>query len=143
MKIESMIEQTDALDMEPRAKVLMMREQKRMVRKLRRKQKRMVRGGAAGGGGKGGERRRHGRSRRRRRQRKQHDGPSVDCMVTPWSAWSPCSVTCGKGTTSRSRMIKREAENGGRRCPRRLVKTKKCKVDVKCRKYPEGFETLR
>ena len=142
MKIESMIEQTDALDMEPRAKVLMMREQKRMVRKLRRKQKRMVRGGAAGGGGKGGDRRRHGRSRRRRRQRKQHDGPSVDCMVTPWSAWSPCSVTCGKGTTSRSRMIKLEAENGGRRCPRRLVKTKKCKVDVKCRKYPEGFETL-
>lgn len=49
-----------------------------------------------------------------------------DCMVTPWTEWSPCSVSCGVGKSERYRMIKAEARNGGIPCPKRLVKRRKC-----------------
>ncbi|KAF2905119.1 hypothetical protein ILUMI_01056 [Ignelater luminosus] len=55
-------------------------------------------------------------------------GPPIDCMVTEWSDWSPCSTTCGSGFSERFRMIKRPAENGGRACPKRLQKRRKCNV---------------
>ncbi|XP_078335359.1 spondin-1-like isoform X4 [Crassostrea virginica] len=58
-------------------------------------------------------------------------GPAIDCMVSAWSDWGQCSVTCGRGVKTKTRMIKVPAENGGRRCPRRLVKTRKCKLS-KC-----------
>lgn len=51
---------------------------------------------------------------------------AVDCMVSPWLEWSPCSVSCGTGHSERRRMIKRPAENGGRPCPTRLVKRRAC-----------------
>ncbi|GLV35646.1 fat-spondin [Carabus blaptoides fortunei] len=47
-------------------------------------------------------------------------GEIIDCMVTPWTEWSPCSVTCGSGRSERIRMIKLEARNGGIPCPKRL-----------------------
>lgn len=53
-------------------------------------------------------------------------GDPIDCMVTPWLEWSPCSVSCGVGHSERRRMIKRPAENGGRPCPTRLVKKRSC-----------------
>ncbi|KAH9512247.1 hypothetical protein Btru_041267 [Bulinus truncatus] len=59
------------------------------------------------------------------------DGPVVDCMVTPWSEWTPCSVTCGKGFITKTRMIKVQPQNGGRQCPKKLMKKKKCK-ERKC-----------
>ncbi|XP_041350628.1 spondin-1-like [Gigantopelta aegis] len=63
----------------------------------------------------------------------QHrDGPTVDCMVTPWSKWSQCPVTCGKGVIMKTRMIKVHPKNGGRRCPHKLVKKKKCRPGKKC-----------
>lgn len=61
------------------------------------------------------------------------DGPVIDCMVTPWSEWTPCSVTCGKGFITKTRMIKILPQNGGRKCPKKLSKKKKCK-ERKCRK---------
>ncbi|KAK4887775.1 hypothetical protein RN001_004046 [Aquatica leii] len=53
---------------------------------------------------------------------------SVDCMVTEWTDWSPCSSTCGLGYSEKIRMIKRPAENGGKPCPSRLEKKKKCNI---------------
>nr|XP_011430819.2 spondin-1 isoform X9 [Crassostrea gigas] len=58
-------------------------------------------------------------------------GPAIDCMVSAWSDWGQCSVTCGRGVMTKTRTIKVPADNGGQRCPRKLVKTRKCKLS-KC-----------
>jgi hypothetical protein len=55
------------------------------------------------------------------------NNPPVDCMVSEWSNWSACSATCGLGTSEKFRMIKRPAENGGRLCPSKLVKRRRCR----------------
>ncbi|XP_064627286.1 spondin-1-like isoform X3 [Lineus longissimus] len=58
-------------------------------------------------------------------------GDPVDCMVTPWTEWTGCSKTCGRGFISRSRMVKRPPENGGEVCPKKLEAKKRCRVQ-KC-----------
>ncbi|XP_050392643.1 spondin-1 isoform X2 [Patella vulgata] len=68
------------------------------------------------------------RSRRRKKMHKSNSGTQVDCMVTLWTDWGECSVTCGKGVMMKTRMIKQEAANGGRKCPKKLVKKRKCKL---------------
>lgn len=55
-----------------------------------------------------------------------YDGPVVDCRVSSWSKWERCSVTCGEGYKRKTRRIIQNARNGGRACPRRLLKTRKC-----------------
>ncbi|XP_033741348.1 spondin-1-like isoform X2 [Pecten maximus] len=78
------------------------------------------------------------RQRQRQRQREQggqleppNDGPAINCQVTAWTDWSPCSVTCGKGFMMKTRSVEMEAQNGGR-CSRRLSKKKKCRRPNKC-----------
>jgi hypothetical protein len=41
----------------------------------------------------------------------------VDCKMTDWSDWSPCTKTCGRGTMSRQRNMLSPASNGGLTCP--------------------------
>ncbi|XP_048340453.1 thrombospondin type-1 domain-containing protein 7B [Sphaerodactylus townsendi] len=41
-----------------------------------------------------------------------------DCKLSDWSAWTPCSSTCGTGVRTRSRWLKEKPYNGGRPCPK-------------------------
>jgi len=33
------------------------------------------------------------------------DEAAVDCVVSRWSQWSPCSVSCGRGIKTKTRTI--------------------------------------
>jgi len=62
------------------------------------------------------------------------DQPVIDCVVTPWGEWSPCSKSCGNnGRMTRRRMIKLNPQNGGKPCPKKLVQRKKCQNMPPCR----------
>lgn len=41
----------------------------------------------------------------------------MDCVLTEWSEWSPCSVTCGAGSQTADREIVTAGEFGGQACP--------------------------
>ncbi len=49
----------------------------------------------------------------------------VDCAVSSWSVWSPCTKSCGSGTKKRNRTITKQPANGGRSCPS-LSETTSC-----------------
>jgi hypothetical protein len=64
-------------------------------------------------------------------------GPTVhhpeDCEVGAWGPWSACSLSCGKGITTRQRTVK-EAIDGGKACGHLVAKEmkncfKECPVD--------------
>uniref|UniRef100_A0AAY4BDW6 Spondin-1 n=1 Tax=Denticeps clupeoides TaxID=299321 RepID=A0AAY4BDW6_9TELE len=49
---------------------------------------------------------------------------TIPCLLTPWSDWSDCSVTCGKGARTRSRQFKSPLELG--ECAEDLEQVEKC-----------------
>lgn len=55
------------------------------------------------------------------------DEAAVDCLVSRWSPWSSCSVSCGRGIKTKTRTIQVHARNGGKPCPKKMLKKKKCK----------------
>lgn len=61
------------------------------------------------------------------------DGDVVDCKVSKWTGWSSCITrddenTCGKGYKIKVRQILVHPTNGGRACPKRLIKKMKCVI---------------
>ncbi|XP_060733030.1 thrombospondin type-1 domain-containing protein 7B [Tachysurus vachellii] len=56
----------------------------------------------------------------------------LDCRLSVWSAWSPCSVSCGSGLRVRSRWLREKPFNGGRPCPKLDLKNQVSEV-VPCR----------
>uniref|UniRef100_A0A672ZXC2 Spondin-1 n=1 Tax=Sphaeramia orbicularis TaxID=375764 RepID=A0A672ZXC2_9TELE len=47
---------------------------------------------------------------------------TIPCMLSPWSDWSECSVTCGRGLRTRQRMLKSDPAE----CNEELEQTEKC-----------------
>jgi hypothetical protein len=52
----------------------------------------------------------------------------VDCVTSELSGWSSCSVSCGKGTQTRSRRVVTSAVGTGKACPGKLVHTSSCNL---------------
>ena len=51
-------------------------------------------------------------------------------MVSTWTSWSPCSVSCGKGSTVRTRsFLKPELKQ---KCKAQLIEHKACMIVEKC-----------
>ena len=50
----------------------------------------------------------------------------VDCTYSEWEQYGACSVTCGKGTKTRSRVISTTDSHGGKKCVERLEQIIEC-----------------
>lgn len=64
---------------------------------------------------------------------------TIPCLLSPWSEWSDCSVTCGKGMRTRQRMLKSLAELGD--CNEELEQVEKCMLP-ECRKSWSSCRSL-
>ncbi|XP_014237901.1 somatomedin-B and thrombospondin type-1 domain-containing protein-like [Trichogramma pretiosum] len=61
----------------------------------------------------------------------------LDCVVSAWGPWSDCDSECGPGAQTRTRLVERGPENGGKHCPQ-LAQRRGCQ-GVKChRRNPKS-----
>jgi hypothetical protein len=51
----------------------------------------------------------------------------INCQVSAWSTWSTCSKSCGTGWQQKSREILINPSIGGKNCPRKMERNKKCR----------------
>ena len=122
----------ESLDFVMRKKRKMMqREKRKMMKKQRKMEKAKMR-----------ERKRQMRQKNRRMKKQNMAsgngngvGPVIDCMVTEWTPWESCTAVCGKQYITRARMIKVQPQNGGKKCPKKLIKRRKCKGLPRCCEY--------
>lgn len=64
----------------------------------------------------------------------------VDCSMSAWSWWSPCSKSCGKGSKTRSRTVHTRKSGSGKECLP-TSETMDCKMDscpVDCKQAAWG-----
>ena len=55
------------------------------------------------------------------------------CVWDQWGRWTACTATCGGGTKTKTRAVKKPAENGGPACSGGDTETAACGEDP-CRK---------
>ena len=64
---------------------------------------------------------------------------AIDCVLSLWTRWSSCTLTCAGGTQSRSRRILQAAEYGGKLCPgwvqSRACNSQDCPTDCQVSTY--------
>eukprot|EP00042_Codosiga_hollandica_P029694 m.166269 g.166269 ORF g.166269 m.166269 type:complete len:114 (-) comp53143_c0_seq7:1326-1667(-) len=53
----------------------------------------------------------------------------IDCIVSEWSTYGPCSQSCGGGLQTQSRTVLTPAANGGAVCPP-LANTRSCETSL-------------
>ena len=62
--------------------------------------------------------------------------PPINCQVSAWTDWGPCSRPCRGGTQERTRSVTTEPQWGGSRCPEltesRPCNTHRCPDEVDC-----------
>lgn len=120
MKKQQAMEEENGTRVSMRKKRKMTKKERMMEKEKRRERKRQMR-----------EKKRLMKQRQKDQNRKLE---KVDCMITQWTEWEDCTQSCGKQYITRTRMIKRQPENGGKKCPKKLSRRRKCKLP-KCRKY--------
>ena len=60
---------------------------------------------------------------------RERDNTVQNCEITQWTEWSVCSQTCGKHAFQyKRRTVVRKTKNGGKQCPSKLERKRKCGV---------------
>ena len=70
-----------------------------------------------------------------------HFSSKANCTWGSWSSWAPCAVTCGGSLQLRSRIVERQAKNGGT-CTGGHVESQKCATTL-CPGGKDSIESLR